>query len=301
MGIDVDANDGKIAIVGATGRLGREVVNNLSSKGIRSRCLIRSEDPPYFLASLPNVEFVKGDVTNLECVNKLLEGCSSCLALHGATRKSKLTDILPWVNPELDPAHPKNINYLGVRNIIEAARATKDCKRIVRITGKGETPWSIFSILINMFGSFAKAWNYEGEEVLRKCQDVDYTIIRPGVMKNVKPDKGKKILALADDGGNLKVSSVPYSTIADLCVQVLRYPNTARATLCAMNVPEGEGEVSYASFLQRVEPDRRIFPSSLMQQHVQAVRAGVFILLAAITSLVTGAVSILSWLFSKLR
>ena len=60
MGIDVDANDGKIAIVGATGRLGREVVNNLSSKGIRSRCLIRSEDPPYFLASLPNVEFVKG-------------------------------------------------------------------------------------------------------------------------------------------------------------------------------------------------------------------------------------------------
>jgi len=85
MGIDVDANDGKIAIVGATGRLGREVVNNLSSKGIRSRCLIRSEDPPYFLASLPNVEFVKGDVTNLECVNKLLEGCSSCLALHGAT------------------------------------------------------------------------------------------------------------------------------------------------------------------------------------------------------------------------
>lgn len=60
IGIDADANDGKIAIVGATGRLGREVVYNLSSKGIRSRCLIRSEDPPYYLDSLPNVEFVKG-------------------------------------------------------------------------------------------------------------------------------------------------------------------------------------------------------------------------------------------------
>ena len=51
----------------------------------------------------------------------------------------------------------------GVRYLLSAAAASKTCKRIVRVTGKGETPFSIFSVLINTLGSMAKAWNYEGE------------------------------------------------------------------------------------------------------------------------------------------
>jgi hypothetical protein len=50
----------KIAIIGGTGRLGREAVYQLSAKGIPSRCLIRSELPPEFLASIPHVEFIQG-------------------------------------------------------------------------------------------------------------------------------------------------------------------------------------------------------------------------------------------------
>jgi hypothetical protein len=45
------------------------------------------------------------------------------------------------------------------------------------LAGKGEDPWSVFSILINGLGSMAKAWNYEGEQLLRACKDVDYTIV----------------------------------------------------------------------------------------------------------------------------
>jgi hypothetical protein len=208
------------------------------------------------------------------------------------------------VNPEQDPSHPKNVNYQGVQNIIEAARASSDCKRIVRITGKGEDPWSFFSILINLLGSFAKAWNYEGEQLLRKCEDVDYTIIRPGIMKKQEqPDEKdgrKKVLALVDNGGDLKVSSVPYSTIADLCIQVLDYPNTARATLCAMNVPDGEGEETYAPLLRKVQPDRRIFPTNMMDRHIQAVSVGGLVLLTVLTSTVVGATTLLHRLLSKL-
>ena len=43
-------------------------------------------------------------------------------------------------------------------------------------------------------------------------------------------------LALADDGGDLKVSAIPHAAVADLCVDVLGYPNAARATLCATRV-----------------------------------------------------------------
>ena len=124
-----------------------------------------------------------------------------------------------------------------------AACEKAGCGRIVRVTGKGETPWSIFSILINLLGSHAKTWNYEGERLLRACA-LDYTIVRPGVMS---PDAvlSPKSLALADDGGDLKVSAIPHGTIADLCVEVLAYPNAARTTLCAMTVEEGEGADAY--------------------------------------------------------
>ena len=48
---------------------------------------------------------------------------------------------------EADPTHSKSINYEGVRTIIQAAQASGTCGRVVRITGKGETPWSVLSIL----------------------------------------------------------------------------------------------------------------------------------------------------------
>jgi len=41
----------------------------------------------------------------------------------------------------------------------------------VRITGS-EKPWNIFSIIINGLGGMAKAWNYEGERLLRACDDL---------------------------------------------------------------------------------------------------------------------------------
>ena len=151
-----------------------------------------------------------------------------------------------------------------------------------------------------MLGSFAKAWNYEGEELLRQCRDVDYTIIRPGIMRDEQPQKGAKVLALADNGGDLKVSTIPYATVADLCTQVLDYGNAARATICAMNVSDGKGEESYAPLLEKVKPDTRVFPSSLMEENIRAVRVGVAILFAVMASLVAGTASIVGWLFSLL-
>ena len=50
------------------------------------------------------------------------------------------------------------------------------------MTGKGEAPWSFFSVLINLLGCHAKTWNYEGERRLRANEDIAYTIVRPGVM-----------------------------------------------------------------------------------------------------------------------
>jgi nucleoside-diphosphate-sugar epimerase len=285
---------GKIAVVGATGKVGRLAVQELLKQGYIARVLWRrdadsalveegataptadadvDEVRKWYASNPSGVEKVQGDVTNPESLDALLCGCSAVLALHGARRTTQLSDL--WSDPTLDPQHSKNVNYEGVRNLIAAARASDTCKRIVRLTGKGETPWSIFSILINGLGSMAKAWNYEGENLLRACEDLEYTIVRPGVMTGDESEFPKASLALGDNGADLKVTSIPHSMIARLCVESLEYPNAGRSTLCAMASAEpGMGGDDWKPLLQDVAADRRRFREDLLAEHFKAVRVG---------------------------
>eukprot|EP00446_Apocalathium_sp_SHHI-4_P059803 CAMPEP_0177418292 /NCGR_PEP_ID=MMETSP0368-20130122/69104_1 /TAXON_ID=447022 ORGANISM="Scrippsiella hangoei-like, Strain SHHI-4" /NCGR_SAMPLE_ID=MMETSP0368 /ASSEMBLY_ACC=CAM_ASM_000363 /LENGTH=308 /DNA_ID=CAMNT_0018887927 /DNA_START=39 /DNA_END=965 /DNA_ORIENTATION=- len=277
-----------VAVTGSTGKLGRRAVQQLVEQGYPVRCLLRhdysaarpsdapeatSEEVAAWLAAMPGVTMVPGDVTNRESVVELLRGCSACLAMHGASRTTQLTDLLA--------THAKRVNFEGVRHIIEAARASSTCKRIVRVTGKGEQPWSPVAILINGLGSMAKAWNFEGERLLRACDDIDYTIVRPGMLT-----PGAKLedvsLVLADDGGDLKVSSIPHESVAQLCVRCFDYPNAARSTLCAMTY-------------------RRKFPGDeLFKSHVFAVFVGGVLLASLAVGLLVGAFSLIRSLLPSL-
>ena len=288
-----------VAVIGSTGKLGRLAVKELVAHGYPARCLVRHDptgasasaaadatgaEVAAWLGAMPGVELVRGDVTDPQSLATLLQGTSAVLAMHGAGRTRKLSDL--WRDATLEESHAKQVNYEGVRHILDAARASATCKRVVRITGKGEktrfghemwsgrygqeiwsgeiwsercgrslflyyvdhfsvvrpysiwfigekpscreasslmhslfalsicvcvsplysgeTPWSVPSIMINALGCMAKAWNYEGERLLRACPDVEYTIIRPGIM-NDETQLAPKALALADDGGDLKV------------------------------------------------------------------------------------------------
>jgi hypothetical protein len=115
-----------------------------------------------------------------------------------------------------------------------------------------EDPYGIFSILINMLGTMAKAWNYEGEELLQQS-GLNYTIVRPSIM-GPKPCPGK-VKALKDNGQDLPMSRVSYNQIANLAVECLDYDNTAKSTLTAMNVEDGKGEETYAPLFKQVQPD----------------------------------------------
>lgn len=299
-----------VGVVGSTGKLGRQAIRTLTQQNVPVRALSRHaaggakadadgspEEVTAWLASLPGVTLVQGDVTDAASVGALLAGCSACLALHGSRRSTKLSDLLPWgPDPTLEPNHSKQTNYNGMANIISAMRAT-GCRRVVRVTGKGETPWSIFSILINGFGSMAKAWNYEGEMLLRACDDIEYTIVRPGVMGRSEEDGGEASnLALADDGQPLKVSPISHAAIAALCVESLGYAGCARSTLTAMTVERGAGAAAYAPLLEKVRPDRRAFAPSLLAEHKKAVRVGGAALGCVALALAAGVASLLKML-----
>lgn len=273
----------KVAVVGSSGRLGQRVVGRLVRDGHSVKCLYRKQT-----SSLPAgpVEQIKGDVTDEASLVGLLTGCDACIACYGATRRTRLGDLLPWSKPELEVDHAKRVNYDGVSNLINAAHIT-GCNRIVRITGRGEKPWSLFSILINGLGSMAKAWNYEGECLLR-ASNISYTVLRPGIMTDDAPTS----FALGDDGIDLKVTSVSYTAIADLCVEVLMRTNTERATLCAVTADGGPD--TWSPLLDTVKADRRHFPPSLLKQHTRAVQVGGFALASLLAAFLVGVLAGLS-------
>ena len=231
---------------------------------------------------------IQGDATDPNACKSLLKDCDAVLALHGPAKPPPLQSLFRLL-PENDPKHSKRVNYGAVKNIIAAAKQSPTCKRIVRVTGKGEDPMGLFSILINMLGHMAKGWNYEGEQLLR-TSDIDYTIVRPGVMGRDDIPKGK-VLALVDNGQDLPVSAVTHSQFADLCVSCLDYPNAARTTLTAMNVEKGNGEETYAPLLEKVKADTREFPTTLIEEHKRGARIGSAVLVSFVTVFLGGLAS----------
>lgn len=293
----VNALTSPVAVIGVTGRLGRLAVQQLLDQGTPCHLLVRNLPRPdtpkistletcetsdqvvKYFQSHPNVTLHQGDVGNVEAMKELVNDCSACLALWGSTRRSKLSDFL-WNRAveDDDPSHAKQVNYKGVCNLIHACEESPHCKRIVRITGNGENPTSFFSILINLLGSFAKAWNYQGEQALR-ASTLEYTIIRPGVMSAGPSGPSPSPFLLADNGGDLPVSKINYQDVASLCVESLNYQNAARCTLTAMTTPATKGTISatststpsWAPLLESVQADRRMFPADMLEQHYAAV------------------------------
>lgn len=298
--IQIDAKSTKVALIGTTGRLGYETVQQLSKEGIATRCLVRpgggsSEKKAILshLETLPGVEFITGDINDEQSLSLLIDGTTTCFALHGARApKPFIKAFFPFWYKETDPQHPKQINYIGIQKLLKCMSDSPTCKHLVRITGKGETPWSIFSILINTLGGIAKGWNYEGEQLIRNQTNVNYTIVRPGILKASLPEKSDMVqLAVRDNGQDMKVTAVSYAQIANLLIQVLGARNCHRSTLTAMNVNCSE-HASTTDLLSHVQADSRDFPSTLINEHKKAARVGGLTILAVVAWTIY---SILSW------
>lgn len=305
----------KVAVLGATGQLGGQTIRECLERQIPVRCLVRPssvEKIPEEFTKCPLFEVVTGDILaetsskegvfdddsiapSTELV-KCLEGCGSVVACYGATRKTKLTDL--FKSPEdTDPTHAKQINYRSMIALVIACKAVNQkagskIGHIVRITGKGEEPSSIFTVLLNGLGSFCKAWNYQGEVFLRTSladdDSIGYTIVRPGIMKPAddKTSYEDDDLVLADDGGNdLKVTAVTYTQMANLLVELATSAVDGRisaknknhkVTLASMNPSDDDDTKGTTSLVEKIaalKNDRREFPKSLVAEHKAAVKA----------------------------
>ena len=330
-----------VAILGATGNLGVQTVRVFMAHDIPVKCLVRPaslDKLPSDVTQSPLVEIVPGELLDpTSCSNQddgifsddsitastalvdCLKGCGAVVACFGATRRTKLRDLFSN-SEDVDPIHAKQINYRSMIALTQACKSNNKSARddgpkiehVVRITGKGEDPTGIFSILLNGLGSYCKAWNYQGEVVVRQAfgtGDIGYTIIRPGILKKVEPPTNEQgtspdDLVLADNGGNdLKVTPVTYNQIAALMVELVKLAKGKdqggrRVTLAAMNTPPGSGtddatastppsttRLSLVDKIAALQDDSREFPKSLIAAHKNAVRT-FFIKVSAVVSAV---------------
>ncbi|MBF2015902.1 MAG: CIA30 family protein [Rivularia sp. T60_A2020_040] len=120
---------GAVLVAGATGGVGRRVVKRLIEKGYKVRCLVRDIDKARSIID-DKADFVVGDITKPETLNSLLttniQAVICCTAVRvqpveGDTAdRAKYNQGIKFYMPEIVGDTPENVEYKGVKNLIEA-------------------------------------------------------------------------------------------------------------------------------------------------------------------------------------
>ncbi|MBP5973458.1 CIA30 family protein [Brasilonema sp. CT11] len=121
---------GVILVAGATGGVGQRVVKRLLDGGYKVRALVRDIDKARSILS-DNVELVVADITKPETLNSLvmanIQAVISCTAVRvqpveGDTpERAKYYQGIKFYQPEIVGDTPENVEYQGVKNLVEAA------------------------------------------------------------------------------------------------------------------------------------------------------------------------------------
>ena len=257
-------------VTGATGRVGRLVVQKLLGEGRPVRALVRSRKKALSIFGTrdelvyPSLKIIKADLGHYDeyqdVLDKAVEGCEAVISVNGCSRFSELADFLPWrlfSGPDVTWAgrdHPYYINYLGQKRLIELAEK-HNVKRFVRLTGLAlaYSEWNPFKVLFNILLSINSRYHTLCEAELAKS-GVPYVILRPGGLATDARDMQTTNLQV-DSSGKLPLPGrVGRRDVADLAVEACHIPLSKSYTLacrwCGDGVKpkaQGKKEDGYAS------------------------------------------------------
>ncbi|MBD2553069.1 SDR family oxidoreductase [Limnothrix sp. FACHB-708] len=190
----------KAVVFGATGETGRRIVQALVDRQVPVRAVVR--DLATARAILPDsVEVVQGNLLDRRSIDSALAGCTVVLSAAGA-------------RPSLDPTGPLQVDYLGTKNLTDAAKAA-GIEQLVLVSSlcvsKLLHPLNLFWLIL--------FWKQQGERYLQNS-GLTYTIVRPGGLKN--EDRDTPVVMSTVD--TLFEGSIPRSQVAKVCVEALWEP-----------------------------------------------------------------------------
>ncbi|MEM7724979.1 MAG: CIA30 family protein [Cyanobacteria bacterium P01_A01_bin.45] len=121
---------GIILVAGATGGVGKRVVKQLHKDSIPVRCLVRDIDRARAVLG-DEVDLVAGDITKPETLNPLVMTNVKAVICATAVRvqpvegdtvdRAKYNQGVKFFQPEIVGDTPENVEYGGVKNLVEAA------------------------------------------------------------------------------------------------------------------------------------------------------------------------------------
>lgn len=108
----------KLALFGATGRVGRSVARRAHEDGYTVRALVRDRERAEAL--LPFAELVEGDVTCLGDVQRTMQGCDRVFSALNTGQTTTLSDSIPLIISAMHGAALTRIVLIGTAGILNS-------------------------------------------------------------------------------------------------------------------------------------------------------------------------------------
>lgn len=233
----------KIFVAGATGNTGKRIVEQLLSRGFSVKAGVRDTDKAKSTFSVnPALQIVKADVT--EGSEKLAEAISD---------DSEAVICATGFQRTWDPLAPWKVDYYGTINLVEACRK-RGVKRFILISSilvNGAAMGQLLNpayIILNLFGLVLIA-KLQAENYITKS-GINYTIVRPGGLKN-DPPSGNIIMEPED---TLSGGSISRDQVAEVAVEALIHPEASYKVveiIASTEAPKRSFEELFGAIKQR--------------------------------------------------
>jgi uncharacterized protein len=171
---------GKLLVVfGSTGNTGRHVVRLALERGLRVRAFARSPDKiPAELRSNPNLEVVKGDLSDADAIDRAVAGADYVVCTTGDAKASQAALVMSPFVRKLVASMRKH----GVRRLLYQAGAFSPAPdqpspifiRVMRV---------LLAPLLGISGMLR-----DNDEIMKfltaEAKDLEWTVTRPGMIKD---------------------------------------------------------------------------------------------------------------------
>ncbi|GMJ14738.1 hypothetical protein like AT4G18810 [Hibiscus trionum] len=204
---------GYVLVVGATGGVGRRVVENLRKKGLPVKVLVRNEEKARKMLG-PDIELIVGDITKASTlpakyfkgVRKVINAASVIIGpKEGDTpERAKYSQGVKFFEPEIKGDSPEMVEYIGMKNLINAVRENVGLR-----TGK---------LLFGFEDQISKEldWGALDDVVMGGVSESTFQIDRTGGENGKPTGLFKGIVSTENNGGFSSTRTKNFSSPADL-------------------------------------------------------------------------------------
>ncbi len=218
----------RIAISGASGKTGLRIVEESQKKGYTTRQIVRKNS--LLSKSSTKIDTRRLSLNDNNALDKALEGMDALIIATGA-------------RPSIDLTGPAKVDALGVYRQLESCKRV-GLKRVILVsslcTGRLFHPLNLFGLIL--------IWKKVGEDLL-KNENFDWTIIRPGGLKESEDIKKQNILYSRTD--SQFEGSIPRRLVATCCVDAINNKLSINKTIEITSSEENK-KISFNKALQSI-------------------------------------------------